>query len=124
MIYQNHFSKNLKFFHFDDVFFIFVRSVWNLNLPFLLLASGDYSNNLLTDQSLIILDKEYKRAPHPLGMFKSIKVRGESMFSLRKTEDQWAKSLNYLKEHLYLVLSNPELSEGLQSNLLFPADLD
>lgn len=96
----------------------------NLNLPFLLLASGDYSSNLLTGQSLIILDKEFRRAPHPLGMFKSIKVRGESLFSLRKTEEQWAKSLTYLKEHLYLVLSNPELSEGLQSNLLFPVDLD
>ena len=96
----------------------------DLKLPFLLLASGDYLNNLLTDQSLIILNKEYNRAPYPLGMFKSIKVRGESMFSLRKTEDQWAKSLKYLKEHLYLLLSSPELSEGLQSNLLFPVDLD
>lgn len=94
---------------------------WNdtFKKPFIMLASGDYTVSHLTEKSLIMLDTDFDRALHPLGMFKSVKVRGKSLFSLTKVEDQWMRSINYFKEHLLKLLSNPESVESLKLNLLF-----
>lgn len=99
---------------------------WNdsFKMPFLMLASGDYTITHLTEQSLIILNNDFDRAAHPLGMFKSIKVRGESLFTFSKLDQQWMKSINYLKEHLWDILSNPDFVEGIRSNLLFDVDAE
>ena len=99
---------------------------WNdsFKVPFVMLASGDYTITHLTEKSLIILNTDFDRAPHPLGMFKSIKVRGESLFTFSKLDQQWMKSINYLKEHLWEILSSPESVEGIRSNLLFDVDAE
>ena len=99
---------------------------WNdsFKMPFMMLASGDYTVTHLTEQSLIILNTDFDRAAYPLGMFKSIKVRGESLFTFSKLDQQWMKSINYLKEHLWEILSNPESVEGIRSNLLFDVDAE
>jgi hypothetical protein len=135
--FKNNFSEDQIFFAYDYQFKGWDESKpltlkncngeslnWNADFdkPFLLLASGDYTVTHLTEQSLIVLNKEFEREPKPLGMFKSVKVRGNSLFAFNSVEEQWVKSIVYLKEHLLQIFTNPSLAEELQSNLLFEVE--
>jgi len=89
------------------------------DLPILFVRSGDFSPTFLTEESLRILNNQFEPANAPLGMFKTIKVRGNALFSLKKPADQWATSVAYFQEHLITVFANKSTSTQAQESLFF-----
>lgn len=89
------------------------------SLPVLFVRSGDFSPTFLTEESLRILNNQFEPASAPLGMFKTIKVRGNALFALKKPADQWARSVAYFQEHLNTVFSSKTTSAQAQESLFF-----